>query len=129
MFSYTVKVNKIRNPRSKIVAFASLIIDEVLQIEGFKVIDGSKGLFVSPPQHKGKDKEGNDTWYEDVRFIGEDNMRETVKKEIHTTIINEYQKQQGTTSRATAAQSHATLNQTTNTAASVPSSSGRRPLW
>ena len=61
MFSYSIRIKRIPNPRGKIVAFASITIDEVFQFDGFKVIDGSKGLFVSHPQHKGKDKEGNDT--------------------------------------------------------------------
>lgn len=124
MFSYSIKVKTVKNPRGKIMAFASLVIDDVLEVDGFKVIDGSKGLFVSAPQHKGKDKEGNDAWFEDVRFIGDETVRDTVKTEIYQAIINEYNKNQGTSSRASAAQSHVTKNEGTNNA-----SSDRRPLW
>ena len=125
MFSYSIKVKKVRNPKGKIVAFASLIIDDVLEVDGFKVINGSKGLFVSAPQHKGKDKEGNDSWFEDVRFIGDETVRETVKTEIHKAIINEYQKSEGSQSRATAAQSHAAVNENSTDG----DSNSRRPLW
>ena len=118
-------MKKVRNPKGKIVAFASLIIDDVLEIDGFKVINGSKGLFVSAPQHKGKDKEGNDSWFEDVRFIGDETTRDTVKTEIHTAIINEYQKSEGSSNRATAAQSHAAVNESS----AEGSANSRRPLW
>tara|TARA_B100000427_G_C15213365_1_gene465660 strand:+ start:34 stop:414 length:381 start_codon:yes stop_codon:yes gene_type:complete len=126
MFSYSIKVKKVRNPKGKIVAFASLIIDDVLEVDGFKIINGSKGLFCSAPQHKGKDKEGNDTWFEDVRFVGDETVRDTVKQEIHTAIINEYQKSEGTQNRATAAQAHATANENSTEG---ESGNGRRPLW
>jgi len=113
------------------MAFASLIIDDVLEVDGFKVIDGSKGLFVSAPQHKGKDKEGNDSWFEDVRFIGDETVRDTVKTEIYQSIITEFNKGQGTASRASAAQSHVAKNGGTNDA-NAPASNNdndRRPLW
>ena len=126
MFSYAIKIKKVRNPKGKIMAFASLIIDDVLEVDGFKVIDGSKGVFVSAPQHKGKDKEGNDSWFEDVRFIGDETTRDTVKTEIHKAIIPEYQKLEGTSNRATAAQSHAAVNEGSD---GNDSSNSRRPLW
>ena len=59
MFSYTVKVNPLPRPLGKIVGFASLLIDDVLEVNGFRIINGQKGLFVSPPQHKGKGKDEN----------------------------------------------------------------------
>ena len=84
MFSYTVKVNQLPRPLGKFVGFASLVIDDVLEVNGFRIINGQKGLFVSPPQHKGKGKDENgnevDKWYDDVRFIGE--QSEDVSKEI-----------------------------------------------
>jgi DNA-binding cell septation regulator SpoVG len=123
MFSYSIRIKRIPNPRGKIVAFASITIDEVFQFDGFKVIDGSKGLFVSHPQHKGKDKEGNDTWYDDARFVGD--QADGVKQEIHKAIIHEYNSTGGNQyeNRAQTAQS----NQQASTAA--PSASNRTPLW
>ena len=105
------------------MAFASLIIDDVLEVDGFKVIDGSKGLFVSAPQHKGKDKEGNDSWFEDVRFIGDEAVKDPIKTEIYQAILTEYTKRQGSSSRVAAAQSHASVNEASE------ASSDRRPLW
>ena len=125
MFSYSIKVKTVKNPRGKIMAFASLIIDDVLEVDGFKVINGSKGLFVSAPQHKGKDKEGNDSWFEDVRFVGDETVRDTVKTEIYQAIINEYNKNSSTSNRASAAQSHVASNESSSSS----NNADRRPLW
>lgn len=132
MFSYGVRVNLIRNPKSKTVAFASLLIDDLMEVNGFRVIDGAKGLFVSPPQHKGKDKEGNDTWYDDVRFIidkeATDSPAAAAKEEIYTSIINAYNELGASTSRAASAQAHANVNSEDN-AGGMQEAATRRPLW
>jgi len=118
MFSYTVQVRTIKNPRTKVVAFASLLINDVLSLEGFRIIDGAKGLFVSAPSHKGKNKEGEDTWYDDVRFVGDD--AEAVKEEIYKSVLQAYT--DTSTSRESAAEAQASVNDT-------ESSMTRRPLW
>ena len=123
MFSYSVRIKKIQNPKGKIVAFASLIIDDVMEIDGFKVINGSNGLFVSAPQHKGKDKDGGDTWYEDVRFVGD--SKDAVKEEVHKAVIAAFNRSGGST-RAAAAQSQVAAN---NPAPAAPAATGREPLW
>ena len=53
MFSYEINLRKISNPNLKIKAVASVVIDGIMSVDGFKVINGSKGLFVSVPNHKG----------------------------------------------------------------------------
>ncbi len=125
MFSYSIRIKRIPNPRGKIVAFASIIVDEVLEFDGFKVIDGSKGLFVSHPQHKGKDKEGNDTWYDDARFVGDN--ADDVKQEIHKAIIHEFNSTGGANQYQQRAQT-AQSNQQASSTAPAPQSS-RQPLW
>ena len=126
MFSYTARVNALKNPIGKIVGFASLVLDEVLEVQGFRIIEGSKGLFVSPPQHKGKgkDDEGNevDTWYDDVRFLGENS--EEIGKEIKQAILDSYLQKKGQNSRATAAQAQSSVNSDTN-----DEKKNRAPLW
>ncbi len=42
---------------SKIKAFANIVIEDAIKIEGFKIIDGAKGLFVGMPSTK--DAKGN----------------------------------------------------------------------
>ncbi len=69
-FSYSVRVFKLKNPSGKMRAFGSVTIDDRIEIKGFRIIDGSNGRFVAPPQTKGKDAEGNDKWYDDVWFPG-----------------------------------------------------------
>ena len=54
------------------MGFASLLIEDVLQVDGFKIFDGTNGIFVKAPSHEGKNKEGERTWYDDVKFIAED---------------------------------------------------------
>jgi len=120
MFSYTVKVNTIKSPKGKVVAFGSLVIDEVFEVNGFRIVDGANGLFVSPPQHKGKDREGNDTYFDDARFLGDN--REDIRDEIYKTFIDSYTASAGSNARAATASAQSERNTTT-------SENDRRPLW
>lgn len=89
MFSYSVNVRKISNPKLK--AICSLIIDGVLVIDGFKIINGSNGLFVSVPSHKGtivEDGQQVEKYFDDIRFMG-DNAGD-VAREIKDAIIAAY---------------------------------------
>jgi DNA-binding cell septation regulator SpoVG len=73
MFSYDVKVRKI-NSTSNLKAFVTLVVEGVLEIDGFKVINGKNGLFVSVPSHKGtvmEDGQKVEKYFDDVRFVGE----------------------------------------------------------
>jgi DNA-binding cell septation regulator SpoVG len=126
MFSYTVQVRKIPRPMGKVVAFASLVIDEVLQIDGFRIVDGKDGLFMSAPQHKGKGKNEDgevvEKYFDDVRFIG-DNWKE-IKEEVSKSVLEAYQTEDSNTSRASAAQSQSKVNES-----STKGSSNRKALW
>lgn len=129
MFSYTIKVNKLKQPAGKIVAFAALVIDDVLEVHGFRIINGSKGLFVSPPQHLGKIKneagETEDKYFDDVRFIG-DNWKD-VADEIKGAVIAAYQSLGGNT-RGEAASAQASVNSpSTNT--NTTAKNVKQPLW
>lgn len=95
-FNYDVEVHPF-NSAGKTVAFVKLIIEGVISIDGFKIINGSNGLFVSAPQHKGKGKDeaGNETvaWYDDVRFLGdkpEGKFRTDFQDEIYKTMVERY---------------------------------------
>lgn len=57
-----VQVNKSSNS-GKIVAFATITLNESFCINGIKVIDGQNGLFIGMPSRKNKNNE-----YEDVCF-------------------------------------------------------------
>ena len=132
MFSYRVKVRKINSPKLK--AVASLIIDDVLEIDGFKVIEGSKGLFVSVPSHKGTIMEDGvkvEKYFDDVRFPGETGL--DVSQEIKAAILSEYNNSSDSllpeTSQSNAVKSKqaASENMSSSKDSSPPRS--RKPLW
>lgn len=131
MFSYTVKVRKINSPKLKGVA--SLVIDNVMEVDGFKIIDGSKGLFVSVPSHKGSIVEDGvkvEKYFDDVRFPGEQGQE--ISQEIKQAILNEYNSASDPLS-SNKSQSNAVKAK--QQAASNPSSNDsspprdRKPLW
>lgn len=127
MFSYSFKIRPI-NKASKLKAFVTIVIDDVLEVDGFKIIDGSKGLFVSAPSHKGtvnEDGQQVEKWFDDVRFVGDNAM--DIADEIKRAIIEQYNSNSYTSNRATAASAH-TSNSNSAPASSRPSNS-RKPLW
>ena len=122
MFSYTVKVYPIPNPKSKIRAYASLLIDNVFEVTGFKIFDGVNGLFVKPPQHKGKNKTtGEEEWFDDARFVGE--SAKEVREEVYSTIVSSYNSNVRTSSQTTSANLQTEINN------SSQESKNQRPLW
>ena len=44
----------------KTLAYASIMLDDLLVIDGFKVVQGEKEIFVSGPGVKYKDRKGED---------------------------------------------------------------------
>lgn len=89
MFSYSVKVRKINN--AKLKGVATLIIDDILEIDGFKIIEGSNGLFVTPPSHKGtvvEDGQKVEKYFDDIRFVQENGI--AFRDEMKQTILEKY---------------------------------------
>ena len=133
MFSYRVKVRKINSPKLKGVA--SLVIDDILEIDGFKIIEGSKGLFVSVPSHKGTVMEDGvkvEKYFDDVRFPGEQGL--DVSKEIKDSILSEYNSASDPLGSPNAAQTNAVKSkQAATTQGKVSNDSSpprdRKPLW
>jgi DNA-binding cell septation regulator SpoVG len=61
-----IEVSRInRFEKGTMKAFMDIRINGALTIKGFRVVEGSKGLFVSPPQHKDKT---SGKYYADVLF-------------------------------------------------------------
>ena len=79
-----VKFFPVNKKDSKVKAFASVTLDKTLCITGIRVIEGSKGLFISFPNQKGKDDE-----YYDVVFPVTKEAREGFSKKI----LDAYKKQ------------------------------------
>ena len=127
MFSYSFKIRPI-NKASKLKAFVTIVIDDVMEVDGFKIIDGSKGLFVSAPSHKGtvnEDGQQVEKWFDDVRFVGDNAM--DIAAEIKRAIIEQYNSNSYSSNRGAAASAH-TSNTNSAPASNRPSNS-RKPLW
>lgn len=132
MFSYSVKVTPINNPKGSLVAFGSLIIDDLMKVEGFRLINGSNGIFMAVPSHKGtkKDDDGNivDAWYDDVWFNGEEGK--TLKEEIANSMISAFQEAKNTRNRTSAASTHKKINSEPKQRTQKPQQeNSRTPLW
>jgi DNA-binding cell septation regulator SpoVG len=93
MFSYDVKVFPFKS-QSKARAFASIVIEGVMEVKGFKVFEGANGLFVSAPSREGKpDADGKKQYYPDVVFLDtpEEGKRKTpFEQELEQAIIAKY---------------------------------------
>lgn len=128
MFSYSFRIRPLNKP-SKLKAFVTIVIDDVMEVDGFKIIDGSKGLFVSAPSHKGtvtEDGQQVEKWFDDVRFVGDNAM--DIADEIKRSIIDQYNSNSYTSSRGAAASAHSSSNATSESSPNRPSNS-RKPLW
>ena len=129
MFSYSFKIRRI-NTASKLKAFVTIIIDDVLEVDGFKVIDGAKGLFVSAPSHKGtvnEDGQQVEKWFDDVRFVGENGM--DVGDEIKRAIIEQFNSDSYSSNRSSAAAAHTNNSSSGSAPSSSRPSNSRKPLW
>lgn len=80
-----VRVNVAKNGTSTLKAYASINLDGVFAVNNLTVKEGRNGLFVSMPQRKGKDKDGNDKYF-DIAFP----VTAELRKEISDAVIAEY---------------------------------------
>jgi len=76
-----VRINHLTNG-GKVKAFFDLQTNEGITIKGFRIVEGSKGLFVSAPNEKGKD----DKYYDSVILPKE------MKEELEKLALEEYEK-------------------------------------
>lgn len=116
MFNYRVSVKPVETPNTTasypFVATASLIIEDLLEIRGFKIIDGQRGLFVSPPARQ-YDRDGQRAFYNLV-FWHEDRedgtWRGRYEGEVYKAMIDEYLRLSRNTSRSSAARAQRRIN-------------------
>jgi DNA-binding cell septation regulator SpoVG len=152
MFSFSVNVRRI-NSSTNFKGVASIIIDDLMEIDGFKIINGRNGLFVSMPSHKGEIMEDGvkvEKYFDDIRFKGEEGLQ--VSADIKQAILNAYNnagsasgspadvltskaspKRQEVDEETTAARkstaASAKANATTTEATKSTSPRERKPLW
>ncbi len=78
-----VRMNPLKNNSgSKTVAFFDMQTKDGIVIKGFRIVNGSNGLFVSSPDEKGKDGK----YYESVILPKE------MKDELQQIALEEYNK-------------------------------------
>lgn len=80
-----VRVYPVENPKNSLIAFASVTINDVFAVQGIKVVNSEKGLFVSMPNKVDRDGE-----YRDVCFPVTKEFRE----QLNNTILDTFAKTQ-----------------------------------
>lgn len=75
----TAKVTKL-NGDGKVKALASIILEDMIKIDSIRVVEGSKGVFVSMPQRK--TNEG----YADVAYP----VTKEAREQINKTVLDAY---------------------------------------
>lgn len=94
-----------------------------MKLKGFKIFEGKNGLFCKPPQTKGKNKDGEDAWFDDIQFV--DSAEEnTFREEVYSTIIKEYSRKVNTSSSSYKAEAASTQSSYSN-----QSKKSTKPLW
>jgi len=76
-----VRAYPIAEPKSNTVAFASITINDMIAINGIRVVDGANGLFAAMPQAKDKDGE-----YRDIAFP----VTKELRQQLNKAILDEY---------------------------------------
>ena len=79
-----IKVRKYESASSKTKAFVELKLDNVLIVKGLSLVEGKKGLFLSYPASKGKDK----NYYNSIYSLDKD-----WGKQLEEACIKKYNEQ------------------------------------
>lgn len=74
-----VKIKKYDSKALK--GFATITLDRVLVVSGLTIIEGSKGLFVTMPQNKGKDGKYHDSVFP---------LTKELRNEISETVLKAF---------------------------------------
>ena len=80
-----VRIIPVKSGNGSTKAYASINLDGVFAVNDIRVVEGNKGLFISLPNRKGKDKDGNEKYY-DIAFPTTAELR----KEISDAVIAKY---------------------------------------
>ena len=59
-----VRIIPVKSGNGSTKAYASINLDGVFAVNDIRVVEGKKGLFISLPNRKGKDKDGNEKYYD-----------------------------------------------------------------
>jgi len=81
----SVRIN-LKDGDDKLKAFASIVINDCFIVKGLKVINGTRGYFVSMPNRK--QQQGENINYVDVAHPLNNETREMIEK----TVLDNYEK-------------------------------------
>ncbi|MCL2619401.1 MAG: septation protein SpoVG family protein [Defluviitaleaceae bacterium] len=76
-FQIDVKINPILSPKNSTLAFANITINNLIAINGVRVMSGAKGNFVAMPQSKGSDGK-----YYDIAFPATAELRKAIDRAV-----------------------------------------------
>jgi hypothetical protein len=97
MLNFKAKVHILKNSSNALVGFAKLIINDVIEIDGFKIFNGRNGIFVAAPstQSSKPDINGKPQYFDSTRFLEdtpEGVMQGPVQQTAYRAILEEYGK-------------------------------------
>jgi len=81
-----VEVRKLKNPKNSLVGSGSCLVGGLVRVN-FTIINGSKGIFASLPQHTYKDAEGTNKYVNDVS-IPDKNLYDEFQKIVKEAFEN-----------------------------------------
>lgn len=73
--------------KGNICGYATIEFNKVLKVNGFKIMHGKDGFFVTMPSHKAYD----DEWYSDV-FISDEEIYEKFQEDVINAVLDDYDK-------------------------------------
>ncbi len=133
--NFEIKLRPVKSGASKLKAMMTIVFNEVIEIDGFKLVEGSQGLFLSVPAHqgKGKDADGNeiDKWYDDIRFP-QTEEGDAFKRELTQEAINQWNalnKTPSPTRGETASANTASRKPSEEPKQETQPARARKPLW
>ena len=86
-----VRAYPIAEPKSNTVAFASVTINDMIAINGIRVVSGEKGLFAAMPQTKDSNGE-----YRDIAFP----VTKELRQQLNKAVLDEYSTQKDAPEKA-----------------------------
>ena len=82
-----VKIRKLQG-KSKIVAFATVVVDNAVCIDGIKIINGEKGMFIAMPSTQFSPKGSTEKKWKDIVFP----INSEARKVLTDAILASYNK-------------------------------------
>lgn len=85
-----VKITKRFDDNRALQAFAQVIIDDILSINGWKVLKFDQDLKVLPPSERGKNRSGETAWYDSVQINYKTEPGAALLKDIQDSVLRTY---------------------------------------